>query len=77
MKEKTYLTLNSAILYVVAFLITTMLHELSHALSMFGGSPRNEFGAGYLGCPQGPFGANHRFWNLISALFLPVALPLI
>ena len=31
-------------------------------------------GAGYLGCPKGPFGANARFWNLISAIFLPVAL---
>ena len=41
---------------------------------MFGGSPRYASGQAIWAAPRGPFGANHRFWNLISAIFLPVAL---
>jgi len=31
MKEKLFVTINSAVIYVIAFLITTIIHELSHA----------------------------------------------
>lgn len=38
-REKVNITINSAVLYVAAFLVTTMIHELGHALSgMFFGS---------------------------------------
>lgn len=33
MKEKTNIIINSAILYVIAFLLTTILHESAHALA--------------------------------------------
>jgi hypothetical protein len=31
MKEKLFVTINSTVIYVIAFLITTIVHELSHA----------------------------------------------
>jgi len=41
MKEKSLIALNSVMLYVSAFLATTMLHELAHAMSgmMFSSNP--------------------------------------
>lgn len=33
MKEKSFIVLNSTVLYVTAFLITTILHEFSHGLA--------------------------------------------
>lgn len=41
MKEKQFIVLNSAILYVIAFLLTTIFHELGHALAgaHFGSQP--------------------------------------
>lgn len=35
MNEKNIITINSAILYVTAFLLTTIIHEFSHAISGF------------------------------------------
>ena len=41
MKQKYNITINSAILYVIAFLLTTFIHELAHALAglLFNGPP--------------------------------------
>ncbi len=41
MKEKQFIILNAAILYVIAFLLTTIFHELGHALAgaHFGSQP--------------------------------------
>jgi hypothetical protein len=41
LNQKTNVTINSAVLYVVAFLITTIIHELAHAVAgaIHGSSP--------------------------------------